>query len=261
MIDSHCHIDLPVFDSDREQVLLNAANKGVRRILVPGLGLETSKALIRLKSRFDMLDIAAGFHPFFLTELTSNEWHQRLDSMSAWIAENQNDIVAIGEFGLDGTLALSAPFQQRVFVDQLDLAKQFNKPVVVHHRKSHNDIIRLLKQQHFQKGGVIHAFSGSAQIAQSYIDLGFKLGVGGTITYPRGEKTRKALKEISLSDMLVETDAPDMPICGYQGMRNTPERLGLIAESLANVMSCEVTEVASITSATYMSLFSSRSAP
>jgi len=261
MIDSHCHIDLPVFDHDRKKVLLQAAQKGVTRILVPGLGLKQVKQLLLLKSQYPMLDIAAGFHPYFLSEVPLSQWRTDLESMTDWVDANINKLVAIGEFGIDGMLALSMSFQHRVFIDQLCLAQRMVKPVILHHRQSHNDIIRLLKQQKFSQGGVIHAFSGSLQTAKTYIDLGFKLGIGGTITYPRAKKTRKAIKEIALSDLLLETDSPDMPLWGYQGMRNSPEQLGLIAAQLAELKGVSVDEVVQSTTASYKSLFSSILAP
>ncbi|WP_371195786.1 TatD family hydrolase [Glaciecola sp. SC05] len=261
MIDSHCHIDLPAFDEDRAQVIEKALSKGVKRILVPGLGINQVDRLLALKARFKTLDIAAGFHPYFLCELRAEEWREQLAIMAKWVDTYLGDLVAIGEFGIDATLPLTLSFQQRVFIDQLGLAQSVSKPVILHHRQSHNELIRLIKKCNFQQGGVIHAFSGSAQIAQSYIDLGFKLGVGGTITYPRGEKTRKALTKVPLSALLLETDAPDMPIYGFQGMRNTPERLGIVAESLAELKQVSVEEIVNCTTANYMSLFSSMSAP
>lgn len=261
MIDSHCHIDLPEFDHDRAEVLKQALSLGVKRILVPGLDERQVKRILAMKHRYAMLDIAAGFHPYFIKEMPTEKWHVALDNMSTWIDNNLHELVAIGEFGLDGTLALSSDFQERVFIDQLCLAQQFKKPVVLHHRQSHNEIIRLLKKQKFRLGGVIHAFSGSAQIAHSYIEMGFKLGIGGTITYERGAKTRRALTSLPLSALLLETDAPDMPIFGYQGQRNTPERLGLIAKALAQVKQCSLGNIIEQTTANYMSLFSSISAP
>lgn len=261
VIDSHCHIDLPAFDHDRAEVLQRAISSGVSRVLVPGLDVAQVKQLPSLQKRFPMLDLAAGFHPFFLSELPLTEWQLQLKKMTEWVNQHQHEIVAIGEFGLDATLPLSKTFQQAVFTAQLSMAQQFKKPVILHHRKSHNDIIRLLKLQKFDQGGVIHAFSGSAQIAQTYVDLGFKLGVGGTITYPRGEKTRNALKHIALEALLLETDAPDMPLCGYQGMRNSPEQLILVAERLAELKQCSIEELKSVTTANYMSLFSSMLAP
>ncbi|MFC4701838.1 TatD family hydrolase [Glaciecola siphonariae] len=264
MIDSHCHIDLPIFDADRLDVLQSAKIKGVKKVLVPGLGLEQSKQLLVLKqlclSAGLDIDIAAGFHPYFLSDIPDGTFYSQLDALGAWLDVHQSKVVAIGEFGLDGSLPLSMAFQESVFIAQLRLAQSLNKPVVLHHRQSHNELIRLLKQAKFTQGGVIHAFSGSEQIAHTYVDMGFCLGVGGTITYPRGAKTRRALMPIPLSSLLLETDAPDMPVCGYQGQRNTPERLGLIAQSLANLKNVDTEQVIQVSTAAYNNLFSSTSA-
>lgn len=259
MIDSHCHIDLPAFDRDRDEVIQSSIKKGVSRILVPGLGLVQTRQLLPLKHQYPMLDIAAGFHPYFLKEIPYDAWQRELNQMNKWLEIHHQSIVAIGEFGLDATLSLDMAFQEQVFRDQLSLAKQYRKPVVLHHRKSHNDIIRIIKQEKFINGGVIHAFSGSVQTAQIYIDLGFRLGIGGTITYPRGQKTRNTLAHLSTSNMLLETDAPDMPLYGKQGMRNSPERLPLIAQALAKVKDSSVDEIIAQTTQNYLSLFSENS--
>jgi TatD DNase family protein len=261
MIDSHCHIDLSAFDEDRAQVLESAQALGVQKILVPGLAIKQLAVLLRLQSQYSMLDIAAGFHPYFLPYLSTEQWQEQLKHMQDWLEQHHSQVVAIGEFGLDATLKLPMDFQQQAFLCQVQLAKDYNKPVVLHHRKSHNEIIRLLKQTRFSQGGVIHAFSGSEAIAKTYIDMGFKLGIGGTITYPRGAKTCKAIKDLSLSDLLLETDAPDMPLYGFQGQRNTPERLPIIAKQLAVIKGVSVNLVTETTTANYKSLFSSMLAP
>jgi TatD DNase family protein len=146
-----------------------------------------------------------------------------------------------------------------VFLDQLELAQSLRLPVVLHHRQSHNELIRLIKHHKFSRRGVIHAFSGSYQIAKTYIELGFYLGIGGTITYPRGKKTRDAIADIPLEYLLLETDAPDMPLCGFQGQRNSPTQLPIIAEALATLKHIDVEQVARVTSANYNSLLSSGS--
>jgi len=257
--DSHCHIDLAAFDHDREAVLTDCKRLGIKRLLVPGLSLNRMNKLLSLRQTFPQLDICAGFHPYFLNEISQEQWPSQLHVMEGLIEQHRGDIVAIGEFGLDGSLPLAMDFQQQVFVDQLHLAKSFHLPVVLHHRQSHNELIRLIKQQKFSGGGVIHAFSGSQHIAQTYVDLGFYLGIGGTITYPRGKKTREAIRHIPLECLLLETDAPDMPLCGYQGERNSPTQLPKIAAALAQLKQVSMEEVANTTSINYKSLLSSGS--
>jgi TatD DNase family protein len=257
--DSHCHIDLAAFDHDREAVLTDCKRLGIKRLLVPGLSLNRMNKLLSLRQTFPQLDICAGFHPYFLNEISQAEWSTQIQTMESLIDQNRDDIVAIGEFGLDGSLPLGMDFQERVFSDQMYLAKSLGLPVVLHHRQSHNELIRIIKRHKFSGGGVIHAFSGSQQIAQTYIELGFYLGIGGTITYPRGKKTREAIKDIPLEHLLLETDAPDMPLCGYQGERNSPTQLPKIATSLAELKETSVEHVAKVTSNNYKSLLSSES--
>lgn len=145
----------------------------------------------------------------------------------------QNNIVAIGECGIDvfkakkhadseQALTINLDLQQAFFEMQLQIAKQNDLPVIIHHCQSHHLILPILKKQKLSKSGVIHAFSGSYQQAKTYVDLGFKLGIGGTITYPRSKKTIDAVKRLPLSSLLLETDAPAMPPCGQQGLVNTP---------------------------------------
>lgn len=257
--DSHCHIDLVQFDQDRESVLADCKKLGVQHVLVPGLSLQRMNKLLALKQTFPQLDICAGFHPYFLNEIEQGKWPFQLQAMEALIQKHRRNIVAIGEFGLDGSLPLAMDFQQEVFLDQLALAQSLRLPVVLHHRQSHNDLIRLIKNHKFSFGGVIHAFSGSYQIAKTYTELGFYLGIGGTITYPRGKKTREAIANIPLEYLLLETDAPDMPLCGFQGKRNSPTQLPKIAQALAKLKHVDVEQVATVTSANYKSLLSSGS--
>jgi TatD DNase family protein len=120
-----------------------------------------------------------------------------------------------------------------IFIQQLQIANDFSLPVILHHRRSHNDLIKVLKQQGFKWGGIIHAFSGSLHEAHTYIELGFKLGVGGVITYPRARKTREVVSQLPLDALVLETDAPDMPPMGLQGLRNSPQNLILILNELS----------------------------
>ena len=159
------------------------------------------------------------------------------------IAKNHNKIIAIGECGIDVFKAKkntvnekafneNIKLQQAFFDMQLIIAKENKLPVIVHHCQSHQLILPLSKQHKLEKAGVIHAFSGSYQQAKDYVDLGFKLGIGGTITYPRAKKTINAIKRLPLSSLLLETDAPAMPPFGQQGMINSPLNLIKVLQAL-----------------------------
>jgi len=138
-------------------------------------------------------------------------------------------VCAIGEIGLDFALENHTfAIQQQLFSAQLALAQRLSKPVVLHHRRSMPQLLAELKLQRFSGGGILHAFSGSYQQGKAFIDLGFKLGIGGTISYERAEKTRKAVQKFPLDALVLETDAPSMPLAGFQGQVNTPAQLPLV---------------------------------
>jgi TatD DNase family protein len=177
--------------------------------------------------------------------------------MNDMCQQHSSIITAIGECGLDATIAIPMDYQEQILRAHIRLAIACNKPLILHHRQSHNSLIRILKQEKFRGQGVVHAFSGSYQIAQTYIDLGFALGVGGTITYSRAKKTRNTIAAINIQHLLLETDAPDMPIEGFQGMPNTPERLLLIAQALAQLKQIPVDEIVAQTTINYQRIFHS----
>lgn len=243
MIDSHCHLDFGCFDSDREEVLKRCKAQGVERILIPGTQVEHFNTLLSIHQEYSdnhshnalypQIDIAFGLHPYFLDE----HFEQAMEALEQAVTQHRDKLVALGEIGLDFSLTdkFSIDIQETVFQEQLNIAKRFQLPVILHHRKSHNELIRILKLAGFDLGGIIHAFSGSLQVAEQYIELGFKLGVGGTITYPRARKTRETIAQIPLEHLVLETDAPDMPIYGRQGNRNSPEYLREIALSLTEL--------------------------
>tara|TARA_R110000772_G_scaffold27658_10_gene70240 strand:+ start:3804 stop:4598 length:795 start_codon:yes stop_codon:yes gene_type:complete len=228
VIDSHCHLDFDAFDIDRHTVLAQCQALGIKRIVIPGTQASTWHALIALCDIYPQLHFALGIHPYFL----DNFVNAHLLALDELLLAHKSRVVAVGEIGLDYSLHTSEKIQMHICVEQLQLAQQHQLPVIVHHRRSHNALIRTLKQQKFEQGGIIHAFSGSLYEAQSYIELGFKLGVGGTITYPRAQKTRKAISQVPLTSLVLETDAPDMPINNKQGERNNPHYLPLILREL-----------------------------
>ncbi len=228
MIDSHCHLDFSAFDSDREQVLQTCTERGVSTFVIPGTQANAWDNLISLCNSSGRLNFALGLHPYFLDDYCESHL-QQLDEL---LTQQQGHVVAVGEIGLDFSLSIDSDLQEQVFTEQIRLAQQHDLPIIVHHRRSHNALIRLLKEKRFDNGGIIHAFSGSYQEAQTYIDLGFKLGVGGIITYPRAKKTREVVAKVPLTSLVLETDAPDMPINNKQGQRNSPVYLPIILQAL-----------------------------
>ncbi|MBL0711352.1 MAG: TatD family hydrolase, partial [Colwellia sp.] len=262
--DSHCHLDFIEFSTHFSTLLHQCAANNINRIIVPAVNPEHWQRVLSLpeKTVNTSVNIACclGIHPWFLIlegnlssknlSLTFNE--QRLKQA---IAKNKNNLVGIGECGIDvfkakkhtdseQTLAENISLQQDFFDMQLRIAAESDLPVIVHHCQSHHLILPLLKRHKLAKAGVIHAFSGSYEQAKDYVDLGFKLGIGGTITYPRAKKTINAIKRLPLTSLLLETDAPAMPPIDQQGQINSPLNLKQIFQSLTNIRSESAEEIA-----------------
>lgn len=268
--DSHCHFDFVEFNADRAALWQACQAQGITHLLMPGVTPDQWQTAAQLCANHHGLFYAAGIHPYWIEQ---QPWFQSgngnmLDSairekITALIhreflhSRNLNDArcVAVGECGLDKMISIPLALQQQLLVVHIEVANQLQKPLIVHCVKAHNELITLLKKHKPHYGGVIHAFSGSYEIAREYVDLGFYLGVGGTITYERAQKTRAAVAKIPLDWLVLETDAPDMPLQGKQGQHNSPEYIPQIAQVLADLRSVTTQEIASATSRNAMRLF------
>ncbi|WP_088332319.1 TatD family hydrolase [Lacimicrobium sp. SS2-24] len=253
MFDSHCHLDFTVFDDDRIDVIRRATDLGVDKILIPGVQASSWYKLTQLCNSHPTLEYALGLHPWFLEDFEN----VHLDQLEDALRRFEGQVRAVGEIGLDfsGQVVISDYQQERIFCDQLALATQYQLPVIVHHRKSHHRILHCLKACNFRCGGVIHGFSGSLEQAEAYLKWGFKLGIGGTITYPRAQKTRNTVASLPLQSIVLETDAPDMPINGRQGQRNSPEYLPEILAVVAELRGESVSKVEADTDYNALQLF------
>lgn len=229
LFDSHCHIDVEDFDADRDEVLERARRSGVQRLLVPAVDAAHWEALVTLCHGQAGLYPALGLHPVYL------EQHSQRDIAALEQAIAQYRPVAVGEIGLDYFIAdLDRERQQQLFEVQLEIARNAGLPVVLHVRKAHDQVLATLRRIKV-KGGTAHAFNGSLQQAQQYIDMGFKLGFGGTLTYERSNRIRALARQLPLSAIVLETDAPDMVVATHRGERNSPEYLPDCLQALARV--------------------------
>ena len=220
LFDTHCHLDFPAFDNDRKMIIHKADKVGIKHIMVPAVKKESWRILRMHVAQNRNLYAALGLHPMFIDE--HKESHlEDLDK-----ALSLPPVHAVGEIGLDFYDSRSQRDKQEVFFrHQLKLAIKHDLPVILHVRKAHNEVLKHLKMMHFKQGGIVHAFSGSLEIAKEYISLGFKLGFGGTMTYSRSVKIREMVKVLPLDSMVLETDAPDMIPSTSQSDRNTPIHL------------------------------------
>lgn len=239
LFDTHCHLDLPELAAELPAFLVAAVDAGVRRILVPAVEAMRWRGLLLLQQQTSelKLDVALGIHPWWAESASETQLE-----LLANLLQTEPNVCAVGEIGLDFALAKSGEdetatqrsyqWQQTLFSAQLALAANAGKPVVLHHRKSQPALLAELKRQQFSQGGILHAFSGSTAQAHAFLDLGFKLGIGGTISYERAQKTRDTVKKLPLSALVLETDAPAMPLSGFQGQVNTPAQLALVFQQL-----------------------------
>ncbi|WP_372619629.1 TatD family hydrolase [Alteromonas stellipolaris] len=263
MIDSHCHLDLPAFQDDWQVVVNRAISAGVTRILIPGTQVSQWSTQQAIQSYSNQsthaisVDVAFGLHPYFLsTNETDNA--TALTALQRLLSQSSYHMIALGEIGLDGHISIPMQLQQEVFEAQLRLASEYALPVILHHRKSHHLIFESLKKTGFTEGGVIHAFSGSVEVAQAYIDKGFYIGVGGTITYDRAKKTKETIAYLlqhHADRLLLETDSPDMPMQGRQGARNSPEYLGDVLTALDKLGEYNEQALDALTTQNYFTLF------
>jgi TatD DNase family protein len=251
-VDTHCHLNFNLFEPDLSEVLDRAWQSGITRILMPGIDLETSRAVVNLCERDPRLYAAVGFHPNDATAWT--------DSAARELAElaHHPRVLAIGEIGLD-YYRDRAPrdVQQHVLEAQLDLAAELGKPVVIHSRQSLVDLWPRLA--HWQESlvksgsplsvapGVLHSFDGNSVTALAAIEKNFFIGIGGPVTFRNANERQQLVKQLPLTGLVLETDAPFLAPQPVRGRRNEPAYIAMIAEKIAELHSQPLAQVAEVT--------------
>ena len=231
-VDTHCHFDFPPFTGAEAESLHLAQQSGVRDIIVPAVTADRFHGILSLAKKFPQLYAALGLHPLYIAQHTDDD----LALLDTLLSQRDPRVVAVGEIGLD--LFMETPMfeqQQRLLKAQFALAKRETLPVILHSRRSHDQLAAILRQAKLPATGVVHGFAGSLSQAQAFIRLGFAIGVGGTISYARAQKTRQVMAQLPLSSLLLETDAPDMPLQGFQGQPNRPERAAAVFDVLCEL--------------------------
>ncbi|MCP4041327.1 MAG: TatD family hydrolase [Gammaproteobacteria bacterium] len=219
LIDTHCHLDLPVFDPDRERILTNCRRIGVNNIVIPGISASGWKGLLDLCAKEDGLYPALGLHPLYLDR------HHETDIVRLEEVIGGGMPVAVGEIGLDYYARDGdRSGQQKLFESQLSIARHADLPVLLHVRKAHDRVLATLRRIGVT-GGIAHAFNGSLHQGMQYLELGFKLGFGGMLTYKRSRRLRALARDLPLGALVLETDAPDLAVVSHHGERNSPEYL------------------------------------
>ena len=254
LIDSHCHIDAPEFDGDRDAVIARARAAGVSRQIVPAVSAAGWEKLRGLCAAAPGLHPAYGMHPMFLGEHRPDH----LIALREWIERERP--VAVGECGLDFFVeGLDAEQQSLYFEGQLRLARDFELPVIVHARRAVDAVMAAIRRFGHLRG-VVHSFSGSADQARRLHALGFLIGLGGPVTYARANRLRTLAASLPIECLLLETDAPDQPDSGHRGQRNEPARLTTVCDTIAALRDIAPEAVARATTANAERLFGLKTA-
>jgi TatD DNase family protein len=243
LTDTHMHLDAEHFNEDREEVIARALENGITRMVNIGFNGETIPSTIALAEAYDCIHAVVGWHPV-------DAIHMKPEDLD-WIEQlcSHPKVVAIGEIGLDYYWDTSPKdIQQRVFRKQIQLARKMGKPIVIHNRDAHQDILHILKEEKAAEvGGIMHCFSGSWETAKQCLDMNFHISFGGPVTFKNAKQPKEVLAQVPLDKLLLETDSPYLTPHPFRGKRNEPSYVRLVAEAAAEIHGMSVEEIARIT--------------
>ena len=248
--DSHCHLDDDWFDEDREE-LIAQLKLDLEGVVNPGCDGASSAKAVALAEQNDFIYAAVGYHPENLKDIPANY----LDQLAAWAVHPK--VVAIGEIGLDYYWKENEPkeVQKKIFLEQVDLAKQFDLPIIIHDRDAHGDMLEIFQKEVTGIQAVFHCFAGSLEMAKELAKRGYYFGFGGTSTYKNANKVREVMKYIPKDLLLFETDSPYLSPVPFRGKRNNPGYVEYTAKNAVEVLGMDFAELAEITAANTKRLF------
>jgi TatD DNase family protein len=251
LIDSHAHLEMKEFDSDREDVIKRAASEGVDFIVTVGTNLKLSRKAVALANQYENIYATVGVHPHDVARTDELTW----ESLKELVHANRGIIVAYGEIGLDFFRNISPEEKQiEAFGRQLELARELDLPVVIHDRDAHEQTLKIVKSSGVRRG-VFHCFSGDYEMAGKCIDLGFYISVPGVVTFDKAKTIQDVVRRLPLSSMLLETDAPYLAPVPHRGKRNEPSFIVNTAKKVAEIKNIPWEEVAQTTARNAMDLF------
>ncbi|MDU5325742.1 TatD family hydrolase [Campylobacter ureolyticus] len=257
IIDTHCHLDDDSFNDDLDFVIKRAKESGINKIIIPGADIKTLKKARDIAYAYDNVYFAAGVHPYHADEFDINYLRDFLDDRKC---------VAVGECGLDyfkikehfnsdEEVLANKNLQKKIFLDQINLAIQFKKPLIIHARDANEDIYNISKE-HSKKlfGAVLHCYNAS-KLLLSLKDEGFYFGIGGVLTFKNAKNLVEILDQIPLSNIVIETDAPYLAPTPNRGKRNEPAFTTFVAQKMAEILNLEVSKIEEITTKNAEKLF------
>lgn len=240
MIDSHCHINDPSFKDHPEEYINLAKSAGIAEFLVVGYDEKSSRIAVNIAKKYHECFAAVGIHPSDVKRMKKGD----LEAIEE-LAKNER-VLAIGEIGLDYYWDKDKEIQDQqkeFFIKQIDIANKLNKPISIHCRDAYEDCYEILKSHPVNKGGVMHCYGGSPEMAKMFIKLGFVLGFGGTLTFKNARKPKEVIESISEKDYILETDAPYLAPDPYRGKQNHSKYLYLVRDKIAELKGVSIEEV------------------
>ncbi len=260
LVDTHCHLNLDEFNADRDQVLERARKAGVGKILIPGIDIETSRSAINYARQQVGIYAAVGVHPN-----SGTAWDDRTLAALKQLAK-RTDVVAIGEIGLDYYRDYTPKkLQQDIFIHQLQLAAELGLPVIIHNRDASGPIIEILSDWYHGlvdggsslsgRPGVLHSFSADETVARQVIEMHFKIGITGPVTFHNARSLQALVVSLPLDCIVIETDAPYLAPHPHRGKRNEPANVRIVAEKIAELTQLPFAQVAKVTTDTADRLF------
>lgn len=233
IVDTHCHLDMTAYQGDLKAVLERANNHYISQIVTIGIDLESSKHAVTLSKKYPQIFATIGVHPHDVDHMDDTTY----SALSTLYSENERNIVAFGEIGLDYVKNYSPPVIQRVhFKRQLELAQELQLPIVIHNREANEDTLRILRESKpLDQGGIMHCFSGDLAFAKKVIDLGLMISIPGIVTFKNAKTLHEVVRNIPLSELLLETDGPFLAPHPFRGKRNEPAYLIYTAAQIAKL--------------------------
>ncbi len=240
IFDTHAHYDDKRFKNDYEEIIKNFKEDGISKMCNIGIDLETSNFSVELSKKFDNVYSTVGVHPHNVKGMSE----KTIVELKKIVCKKEGKIVAIGEIGLDYHYDFSPKEEQiKWFKKQIELAKQLKLPIVVHAREADQAVYDIIKESGINKG-VLHCFSGSKELGDEYIKLGFKLGIGGVITFKNAKNIKRVVEEIDIKHLVIETDAPYLTPIPFRGERNESKYLKYVCEKIGEIKNISPEEVA-----------------
>ena len=246
MVDTHCHIFSDYYDNI-DAVIERAIKAGVRMLIVNGCNMKTNREVLELVKKYDIVYGAIGLQPEELDDYTE----ENLSFIRNHI--NDDKIIAVGEIGLDYHYECDKEKQKELFKRQIGIAKEFNKPIIVHSRDCIQETYNILKESHIK--GIMHCYSGSVEMALEFNKIGFLLGIGGICTFKNASKIIDVIKNVDLEYIVLETDCPYLAPVPYRGTMNEPANLPVILQKICEVKSLDYKEVEKATTLNVLRLF------